>query len=559
MQVTEHRTFQFKGKFSYSYRSFPKDRVRYRDIVVSEAGTAYQESDSEEPGTYRIIDRGSKLEVRWYYSARSEQRTFTINYNVKKLVECGEDAAVLYYKFIGDDWSKSQQHVLITVLPPDPLEKAEVNAWLHGPLWGEYRIEKNGTISAWCDNFPVNTFFEIRALYPLEAFPKAVENAGLNRADIMTAEARWVERANQKRVDAVESLERRVQREQFGYPLAVVLGFIGLFGVYYLYNRYGRRPELPERKPEFLSEIPSEDPPALISYLVNNEMISGSALVSTLFDLASRGYLEMKEGTKVKPKFWGGTREVPVYHWVLDRAKLRENPPKYAFERSALVFLFTEISGGSDTLDVDDLKSESSKMMKFFSKWKKEVAEEGKSRDWINQESKKGMYWGIALTGILFLISMAGVFFFGKGMLLSAGVSIILFFLSLIIPHNTAQGAMLKNRWKALRKFLKKGRYKLGRETENNIGSYFVYGSALGLMKKDFEEMADFFPTSTMQHHLFWYHSSNPEGFSGEAFSSGFSAMVATASSSMSTATGTGGGASGGGGGGAGGGGGGAG
>jgi len=558
MQVTEHRTFEFKGKFSYSYRSFPKDRVQYQDIVVSEAGNTYRESDSEDPGTFRIIDRGSKLEVRWYYSARSEQRTFTISYNVQNLVERGEDAAVLYYKFIGDDWSKPQQHVLITVVPPDPVEKDEVNAWLHGPLWGEYRIEKNGTISAWCDRFPDNTFFEIRALYPLEAFPNAVENPRLNREKIIVAEAAWVEEANQERIDAIDAMERRRERENYGFPLALILGFAGLFGIFYLYNRYGRRPDLPERKPEFLSEIPSEDPPALVSYLLNSGMLSGSALVSTLFDLASKGYLEMKEDIKIKPKFWGGTKEVPAYRWVLDRKKLQENPPQHAFERSALDFLFTDISDGSDTLDIDDLKSQSSKMMKFFPKWKKEVALEGKSRGWINEESKKGMYRGMILTGVLFMMSMAGIFFFGEWMLLSAGISAVLFFLTLAIPHNTAQGAMLKNRWKALRKFLRKGRYKLGGEATNNIGSYFVYGSVLGLMKKDFEEMAGFYPTSTMHHHLFWYHSSNPEGFSGEAFSSGFSAMVATASSSMSTATGTGGGASGGGGGGAGGGGGGA-
>ncbi|MEL6823588.1 MAG: DUF2207 domain-containing protein, partial [Calditrichota bacterium] len=381
MQVTEHRTFEFKGKFSYSYRSFPKDRVRYQDIVVSEAGKLYQESDSEQPGTFRIIDRGSKLEVRWYYSARNEQRIFTINYQVNKLVERGEDVAVLYYKFIGDDWSKLQQHVLITIMPPESLEEGDVNAWLHGPLWGEYRIEKNGTISAWCDRFPAETFFEIRALYPLEGFSGAVENPQLNRDAIVAAEAAWVERANQKRIDAIDSMQQRKEREKFGFPLALVLSFTGLLGVMYLYNRYGKRPTLPERKPEFLSEVPSEDPPALVSYLLNSGMLSGSALISTLFDLASKGYLEMKEDVKIKPKFWGGTKEVPVYRWVLDRKKLQENPPQHAFERSALDFLFTDISEGSDTLDIDDLKSQSSKMMKFFSKWKKEVVAEGKSRN----------------------------------------------------------------------------------------------------------------------------------------------------------------------------------
>ncbi len=558
MKVQEHRTFNFNGQFSYSFRSFPKDRVNYTEIRVSENGVDFVESSGGSPNTYELIDRGRRMEVRWYYDANDEERTFTISYNVRKLVERGKDAAVLYYKFIGNDWTEPQQHVVISLSPPGDLAKEDINAWLHGPLWGEYRIEKNGVISAWCDNYPARTFFEIRALYPLESFPNARENPRLVRSQIMNDEGVWVEQANQRRLAAIESEENKKARWRYGLPVALIISFLGMGGLYGLYNRYGRRPVLPERKPEFLSSAPSSEPPALIAYLLGNEMISGTALVSTLFDLANQGYLEMHEGMKTKPKFWGGTKEVKTYSWKLDRSKYREEPPKYEFERSAIDFLFSDISGGSDELEVDDLKSKRSEMIKFFSKWKEEVMNEGRRLEWVNQESKKGLYYGLALVGLLSIPVIVGIIFLGPWVILAAGVLVVLLILALFIPHNTIDGMVLKNRWKAFSKYLKKGRFKGAGEPRSELGKYFVYGSVLGLTEDNFKEIVQHFSADHVQRHVLWYHYYDDVGFSGEAFSAGFSTMVATASSSMSTATGSGGGASGGGGGGAGGGGGGA-
>jgi len=558
MKVVEHRTFNFNGQFSYSFRSFPKDRVNYTEIRVSENGVDFVESSDGSPNTFELIDRGSRMEVRWYYDAQDEERTFTISYKVRKLVERGKDAAVLYYKFIGNDWTQSQKHVVISLSPPSDLEQAEVNAWLHGPLWGEYRIEKNGVISAWCDNYPAKTFFEVRALYPLESFPKAKENPRLIRSQIMNDEAVWAGQANQRRLDAVQSENNRKERWKYGFPFALLISFLGLGGLYLLYQRYGRRPELPERKPEFLSTSPSKDPPALIAYLLGNEMVTGSALVSTLFDLAEKGYLEMHEEMKTKPKFWGGTKEVQSYSWKLDRAKYHSDPPKFGFERSAVDFLFNDISSGSDVLEVEELKSKSSEMIKFFSGWKKEVKEEGRRFNWVNQESKKGLYYGLALNGVLSIPVILGIIFLGPWVVFAAVVLVVLLILSFFIPHNTTEGKLLKNRWKAFSKYLRKGRYKSASASRPELGKYFVYGSVLGLTENNFKEMAQYFPDEHVRQSVVWYYGYSNNSFSGEAFSSSFSAMVATTSSSMSTATGSGGGASGGGGGGAGGGGGGA-
>ena len=86
-----------------------------------------------------------------------------------------------------------------------------------------------------------------------------------------------------------------------------------------------------------------------------------------------------------------------------------------------------------------------------------------------------------------------------------------------------------------------------------------VYGTALGISKKVYNELAALIPTGEAQRYIPWYiYSRSGQAFSSAAFSTAFSSMMATTTSATSTAAGAGGGATGGGGGGAGGGGGGA-
>ena len=135
MTVTESRTYRFRGTYQYAYRNLPTAGiVRFADFQVSESGSAYRQSDSGEPGTFRIIEQSGTVEVRWFFRAANESRTFDFQYRAERAIERYEDAALFYFQFIGSDWDHWQKQVRLRLKPPDDLESYKINAWLHGPL-----------------------------------------------------------------------------------------------------------------------------------------------------------------------------------------------------------------------------------------------------------------------------------------------------------------------------------------------------------------------------------------------------------------------------------------
>ena len=77
MDVIESRSFEFSGSFSFVFRTLAtQGRVTFQDFRVSENGRFYELSDSGRPGTYHVTRPSGQIEVRWFFYANSESRTF---------------------------------------------------------------------------------------------------------------------------------------------------------------------------------------------------------------------------------------------------------------------------------------------------------------------------------------------------------------------------------------------------------------------------------------------------------------------------------------------------
>ncbi|OVE80107.1 hypothetical protein BVY01_00845, partial [bacterium I07] len=149
MNVTESRTYRFKGRYRFAFRTFPLNGpVSFESFQLAEGGKSYSRSSTEEPGTFQVNRSSDEIEVKWFYNASNETRTFDISYRVQNAVKRHEDAAVLYYQFISDDFSRSSSGVLLKIHPPSAIKADDVREWLHGPLWATSRIEGDGTIYA---------------------------------------------------------------------------------------------------------------------------------------------------------------------------------------------------------------------------------------------------------------------------------------------------------------------------------------------------------------------------------------------------------------------------
>jgi len=564
MDVVESRTYSFDGSFSYAFRVFPTNGpVSFSDFGLMENGRAYSESDSQQPGTFRLARRSGEVEVKWFFSAEDESRTFDLRFRVGMAVRRYEDAAVLYYQFISPDWDKPHQSVRLHLNPPEPLLISQVNEWLHAPLWAASRIESDGSVTAWCDDFPGRTYFEVRALYPTDVFPDVKPESGSIMESIFEEEAEWAAEANRLREEAARKLEearRRADRRENlkakGRWLLPLLSLIGLGFSGFLFNKYGKRQAVPSQ-PRINSEIPESVPPALVGYLVDNREISAGALVSTLLDLARKGFLSLREERTEKKKLFGGMKTVTDYHWDIHRDFWRKNESRIvSYEEDLLEFIFDEIGQGEDSVSFDEIKKEQRKFTKFFSEWKKDVKRAGDEKDWFDKRSYKGLYLTIGIGSALLIMAVPAVIFFGIWALVPAVAGVIAFVIALLIPHRTREGEMLAQKWKSLKRYLKEYHF---RESEKSaflskINEYFVYGVVFKLGEKLYEEMAVQVPGDQYADRFPWYVFAAGRGgtFSPASFASSFSSMVAVATSTMSTASGVGGGASAGGGGGAG-------
>jgi uncharacterized membrane protein len=568
MQVTESRTYQFRGSFKYAYRTFPLGSgIDYSDFGVSENGQPFLLSDNKEPGTFNVTRDDQEIEVRWNYRARRESRTFSITYTVENAVKRHLDSAVLYYQFIGSDFRKSTGSLDITVNPPTSVDQWKVRQWAHGPLWGNSETSSDGVVTATCQNLPRKTFFELRILYPREIFGETVESPGYVVDQVIAEETAWVEDANERRVRAIEnsaSVEKRKKTGSWAMPLLLLLAVVWFVKIA---RQYGGRPTIPSM-PSKSPEVPSDLPPAIVSYLITERTVTGAAIMGTMMDLARRGFLEFKEEQELGKDFLGREKWKPAHFWVFKRDFYRENQNSLApFEEMLITFVFEELAeqSGSDAnvtiVNVEAFKKNKSKVQTFFGKWSKVVKKEGEAFNFFDQESFKGRNQGLILGGATLGLGIPLLFVFHQWALVPIIGGIALVIASLGIVHHTLEGRIEDKRWKGLKKYLTSESFKNSEPDRvfHSIEPYFVYGVILGMQKQHLVSLGNIIPAGKHSYYLPWYYGQgNANGFSGDSFGASFSTAIASVNSAMSSSTGAGGGATGGGGGGAGGGGGGA-
>ncbi len=568
MLVSESRTYYFSGSYRYAFRTFPLDAaINYSDFAVWENNQAYLLSNNEEPGTFQVNTDDKEIEVRWYYRASNEDRTFTISYGVKNAVNRYLDGAVLYYKFIGDGFKKSTEALTIKVNPPTSIEKWKVRQWAHGPLWGSSQTSSQGVVTASCLELPSKQYFELRILYPKEMFTDAVLQERFVVDGIIAEETAWTEKSNLERTKDLENraaVQERMKTGSWAMPLLLVLA-VGWFTT--IVRKYGHRPTIPSI-PSSSGEVPSNLPPAIVGYLIAEREVSGPAIMGTMLDLARRGFMEFKEEMELKKGFMGKEKWEPAHLWVLKKDYYQQHKNDLAlFEEMLVQFVFEDLVEGSGEIEnetvvpMEAFKKNQSKVQKFFGKWSKEVKAEGEKCNFYDQESFKGRNKGLILGGALLFLTVPMAFLFHEWAFIPGVGGLIILLSALGIVHHNMEGRIQEKRWKSLKKYLTSQEFKKSDPTSvlNSVEPYLVYGVVLGMQKKHLASLGEIIPVGKQAHIIPWYlHQTGVGGFSGESFGSSFSAAVVSANTAMSSSAGAGGGASGGGGGGAGGGGGGA-
>ena len=217
-------------------------------------------------------------------------RNFEIQYTFTNCITAYPDTAVLYYQFIGSQFSIPITNMSVTVtLPQNETVTENPYAWLHCTADSFLTIDAPNQISFTAQNIPAQTMVEARIAAPLALFPNVTRtSSATNLQNIQNEEQEWAT-AYQK-------------KQEYEYMLGVLdiifaAVIIGIAIVLSVLTRYlTRRHKV--SVPEYTREIPKGSSPAAAALLYYHYKVSikdqvrGNILSATLMSLSNKGYLE---------------------------------------------------------------------------------------------------------------------------------------------------------------------------------------------------------------------------------------------------------------------------
>jgi uncharacterized membrane protein len=455
VRVHESRTLTFSGAFTYvywDYKTKGSDGVRIR--AASGPDGPYERQDvfrsgpGLTPGTYYVLDGEDNVRVQLSFALEDTSATFSVDYTALEAARRWKDTAELYWQFIGADTAVPCERVAVTVRLPNGVQKDEVRAWTHGPLWGTVTIEPDASVVSTVAPLPANTYVESRVLFPASALANAEPTAGARLATVLSEEKRLADEANSQRW--------RARMEQVLWALlGAGVPLVALVLVVTLYIKYGREPR-PRFAAQYLREIPEPpQPPALVGFVWRMGSLAREDATATLLDLIERGVIDIRRVT-VPERHLFGKDERTTYELTLHDERLEGLLP---FEHRLATLLFLEVADSSSFL-LSEMKglAEANRAVfaKGYGEWRKMVVSEGERRGFLDSSADRMAFWAAA-AGFTAAVAagaaglLSGVYWY----LLGVPVSIGLIFAARAVKRRSPEAAELHAQYAALHRYLK--------------------------------------------------------------------------------------------------------
>jgi len=290
LQVEETHTLEFSGEpFTFGFRTIQTgssgNNDGIRDISVREGDAIYTQSTSRDPYTYTVSDDGDEVTIRWYFEPALGPHTYTFNYTVDGgvIVDSGQEGVSdeIFWTIIPNDHPATVMQSSATIHLPEgvqPQKYTGTNEYIAaGFLNGQQSDAVSTTVS---EDGRTITYDLLQPLLNGTSFEARTQFAhGL--LDIPTSG--W-----QKQQQIGDTISLIV------FIFSLLLLVLGPLAVIVLWYVRGRDPQLTVVVPDYISEPPDDLPPAIVGTLVD-EKADMQDIVSSLIDLAQRGYLTMEE------------------------------------------------------------------------------------------------------------------------------------------------------------------------------------------------------------------------------------------------------------------------
>jgi len=466
LAVTETQTLNFSGApFTFGFRSIPVGRAGNNDgisdVSVREGNQAYTESFSNAPGTFEVVDEGDETRINWYFDPALGEHTYTFSYIINGAVRMGTSEQgsgdQIFWTVIPSDVPARVDSSRTTITLPEgvyPQRFTGTDNYLVEAYIADYTSSDVAiTVS---DDERVITYETLRPLMPGEALDVRVQ---FPHGLLAIPTPAW--QASEQRDDVVGTAV---------LALSLLLLVAGPLGVVLLWYLRGRDPQLGIVVPDYIAEPPDTLPPAMVGALLD-EKVDMKDIMSTLVDLAHRGYVTMEEGERKSYTF---TRTAKP------DSDLRE------FERTFLAKVFR----GEESRTLSSLNN------KFYSaipQLRTQIEEAIIKEGYLPRSPQSVRTSYTILAAVVLVLGIASLFFVGVflgnnaglscfPMMAIVGTAIALFIAARHMPKKTPKGAEAAAKWNAFRTYLKNIRQYADVENSGDIfDKYLGYAVAFGL------------------------------------------------------------------------------
>jgi uncharacterized membrane protein YgcG len=285
MRVVENQVLHFSGApftagFGTIYTGRNGNNDGIIDVMVREGDIEYRRSSSEQPHTYNVTRETGQVVVEWFFPPATGRRHYTFTYTVQGAVRVDAQGDQIFWKAIPADHAAPIQSSTVIVNLPEGV-RPQTDTRTGEPLVAAYvngQEGRNVTSSISPDGrritfqttapIPINQMLEVRVQFPHGAL--AIGTPGWQRMEQVADVLNLI----------VLALSVLVL---IGGPLLVLL----------LWYLFGRDPAVGPVA-DYLPEPPSDLRPAVVGTLID-ERADMHDIISTLVDLARRGYLTMTE------------------------------------------------------------------------------------------------------------------------------------------------------------------------------------------------------------------------------------------------------------------------